>query len=85
MKRIILGGVFLGLSIFYSGCSSIVEGRPEANNINQSEGSYTWWDTRQNYEFNASQFNDQFGDQPGDANDNRTDAVNTDNQDFNYN
>jgi hypothetical protein len=81
MKKIILAGLFLGLSILYSGCS-VIEGRPEADNINQAEGSYTWWDTRQNYELDAGQLNDQFGDQPGDENEARQNAINPDGQDF---
>ena len=83
MKKIILASLFLGLSILYSGCS-VIEGRPEKDNINQAEGSYTWWDTRQNYELDASQFNDEFGDQPGDGNDQRQNAVDPDGQQFNF-
>ena len=83
MKRIILILLFLALSIFYSGCS-VIEGRPEKDNINQAKGSYTWWDTRENYENDSSQFNDEFGDQPGDGNEGRQNAVNPDGQQFNF-
>ena len=84
MKRLFIVFTMLLISLLYSTGCSVVEGRPEKDNINQARGSYVWWDTRQNYEFDASQLNDEFGDQPGDENYERQNALNTDAQNFKF-
>ena len=73
--------ILLSALISFTGCS-VIEGRPEKDNLNQAEGSNVWWNARQDYEDNASQLNDEFGDQPGDANFERQNAVDTDAQTF---
>ncbi|MCF7790957.1 MAG: hypothetical protein K9M56_03060 [Victivallales bacterium] len=84
MKKKIILLLILAAPFIYTGCS-VFEGRPEENKIGQAEGSDVWWNTRENREFNASQLNDQFGDQPGDANQERPGAIDTDAPDFNFN
>ena len=81
MKKIILTSLFFALLTLISSCS-VLEGRPEEDNLNQAKGSDVWWETRQSYELNSDQLNDEFGDQPGDANDARPTGINPDGQDF---
>ncbi len=77
MKTIKLSLALMLLSLILSACS-IFEGRPQEDSINQAEGTSIWMDHRLNEEQTAKQLDGQFGDQTGDANYNRPQAIDND-------
>jgi hypothetical protein len=75
MKKTIIVGCLLGISIFVTSCS-VFEGRPEQDNANQARGSWTWMNQRLDEEQEGRQLDGQFGNQSNaDLNDESPNAV----------
>ena len=77
MKNLKFIIVILALSMAFTGCS-VFQGRTQKDNVNQVRGSNIWMNQRLNKEQDAQQLNSQFGDQEGDANDERPQGMDTD-------